>query len=201
MRPVLLLLCVALLLTNLSGEARGAKFNRVLDVGDAAPAWRDLPGIDGKKHSLADQKESPLVVVIFLRNNCPVAQTYEARIRQLTKDYAERGVAVVAINVSRRPGESLEDMRERARQQEFNFTYLRDESQQTARDYGATVTPHAFILDRERKIAYMGAIDDSNDPEHVEEPFVRHALDALLTGEEIEVEETLQRGCAIDFES
>ena len=176
-----------------------AKFNRVVDIGQQAPVWKDLPGIDGKLHGLAEHKSAKLVVVLFIRNNCPIAQAYEERIRGFVEKYAPQGVAVVAINVSNEQGEGLEQMQARAKERKFSFPYLRDESQKIGQAYGATNTPHVFVLDQQRRIAYMGAIDDNNQPKLVEEHFLADALTALLAGKPVENSETLQRGCHIDY--
>lgn len=176
-----------------------AKFNRVVEIDQVAPVWRDLPGIDGRRHSLAEYEKSKLVVVLFIRNNCPIAQAYEARIHDFVEKFGTRGVAVVAINVSAEQGETLEQMQDRAKERKYSFPYLRDESQQIGSSYGATNTPHVFVLDERRRIAYMGAIDDHNKPEKVEEHFLTDAVEALLAGKPVEVSETLQRGCRIEY--
>ena len=117
-------------------------------------------------------------------------------------DFRDRKVAVVAISVSHSEADQFEAMQIRSRQQQFRFEYLQDLSQESARRFGATCTPHAFVLDRERKIAYMGAIDDNfRQPDQVAEPYLRLALDALLKGEKPEIRETRQTGCDIEFVS
>lgn len=176
-----------------------AKFNRVVEIGQKAPEWKDLPGTDGKRHSLADLSQARVVVLLFIRNNCPIAQAYEARIREFVEKFSPQGVAVVAVNVSAEEGESLEQMKSRAQDRKFPFPYLRDESQQIGRAYGATNTPHAFVLDGQRRIAYMGAIDDHNKPQQVAERFLVDAVAALLAGQPIETTESLQRGCHIHY--
>lgn len=177
----------------------GSKFNRVIEVGKSGPDFRDLQGIDGKKHSLSDYRSAKLVVVIFLKNTCPIAKRYIDRIREFSQKYQPQGIRLIAINVSREPGESLEKMRSHFREAKLDLDYLKDESQQTGRNYGATNTPHVFVLDPQRKIAYMGAIDDSNSPENVTENYLIAAVDALLKGNQVEIPETLQRGCQIDY--
>ena len=176
-----------------------AKFNKVVEIGQPAPEWQNLPGIDGRQHSLAEYKDAKLVVVMFIRNNCPVAQAYEERIRDFVEKYQSRGVTVVAINVSAEQGEGLELMQARAKDRKFAFPYLRDESQRIGKAYGATNTPHVFVLDQKRRIAYMGAIDDNNKAKLVEENFLVDAVESLLAGKKINTPETLQRGCQIEF--
>jgi peroxiredoxin len=177
-----------------------AKFNKVLDHGAPAPSWKNLPGIDDKRHSLADHREAAVVVVVFTGNHCPVSKMYEERLFAFAKKYSARKVQVVAINASRGDGERLEKMKLRANESKWPFPYLRDDTQQIARSYGATVTPHFFVLDEDRKIAYMGAFDDSFDVEQVEKHYLIDAVDALLEGKAPRVKESLQRGCAIEFE-
>jgi peroxiredoxin len=108
-------------------------------------------------------------------------------------------VAVVAVNVNRVPEDSLEKMKVRAKEHEFNFPYFFDETQQIAKDYGATFTPEFFVLDKDRKIAYMGALDDASDAGKVKVRYVEDALDALLKGEKPKTTETLGRGCLVRY--
>ena len=176
------------------------EYNPVLNIGDPAPAWKDLPGIDGKSHSLSDLKQSKAIVLVFTCNSCPYAVDYEARIIALTKQFAARDVAIVAVNVNNVPEDSFDEMKSRAKSRGFNFVYLHDESQQIARDYGATYTPEFFVLDQQRKIAYMGALDDSPAADKVQEQFVVKALTALLDGQQPKVTETVAIGCRIRLE-
>lgn len=183
----------------LASPLLAAKFNRVVEIGQQAPEWKELPGIDGKQHSLAEFKDAKLVVVLFIRNNCPIAQAYEERIRDFVEKYKSQGVAVVAINVSAEQGEGLDQMEFRAKERKFAFPYLRDESQRIGKAYGATNTPQVFVLDQKRHIAYMGAIDDNNKAKLVEESFLADAVNALLDGKKVDMPETLQRGCQIEY--
>jgi len=186
--------------TAVRGAEKKSKFNRVLSVGAAAPKFVDLPGVDGATHSLADYKAARAVVLVFTCNHCPVARAYEERFRQFVKDYGPRDVQFIALSISRHGADRFDKMQERARQRDFNFPYLQDLSQATGRAYGATVTPHVFVLDGQRRIAYMGAFDDHLDPEQVTKPYVTAAVEALLNGQAPEIGESLQRGCAIEYE-
>ena len=177
-----------------------ADFNKVLDVGDKAPTFKGLIGIDDERHSLSDYNDAKVVVIAFTCNHCPVAVAYEDRFVQFTKEYKDKGVAFVAINVNNLPADRLDRMKERAEKKGFNFDYLYDPTQKVGRNYGATVTPHMFVLDKDRRIAYMGAFDDSQNPNKVKEEYVRDAVDALLRGEEPEVKESRQFGCSIKYE-
>lgn len=176
-----------------------AKFNKVLDIGKPAPAWKELLGVDDKRHSLDDLKDAKLVIVVFACNHCPVVKAYERRLIRFVDDYRDKGVEFVAISVSRQPSDQLPQMKMRASDSGFNFPYLIDPTQKIARAYGATCTPHVFVLDQQRRVAYMGKIDDHLDESKVGERFLRDAVDALLAGKQPEVAETRQVGCDIEF--
>jgi peroxiredoxin len=181
--------------------APAGEFNKKLSIGDAAPSWTDLPGIDGKKHSLADWKDKKAVVLVFTCNSCPIARSYEERIIAFAKKYAGPNdpVAVVAMNVNTVEADRLPKMEERAKEIGFNFPYLYDETQKAALDYGATYTPEFFVLDKDRKIAYMGAMDDESPPAEAKARFLEDAVGAVLKGAKSPKGETLARGCAIRF--
>lgn len=170
-----------------------------LKIGDKAPDWKDVPGVDDKSHSLADYKDAKAVVVVFTCNHCPVAKAYEDRLVAFQEDYKDKEVQVVAINVNDIPDDRLDAMKKRAESKKFNFPYLFDESQKTGRDYGATCTPHFFLLDKDRKIAYMGAMDDNMNAEKVKEKHLRDAVDAVLAGKEPPKTVTQQKGCSIKW--
>lgn len=182
-------------------QRRKSKFNRVVAVGDRAPDWRDLVGTDDRHHALEDYRDAKVVVVVFISNHCPVATDYEDRLVQFASDYKDKGVQLVAINVSRLPSDRLEAMKSRADEKGFNFPYLYDASQDVGLRYGALVTPQVFVLDAQRRIAYMGAIDDSQNPARVTKPLLRDAVAALLAGREPEVAESRQFGCEIQYEN
>jgi peroxiredoxin len=171
------------------------------EIGATAPEWKNLPGTDDKQHSLADLSEAKAVVAVFTCNACPVAIAYEDRLIALANEYKDKGVEFVAINVNNDEANSLPAMKERAEEKGFPFAYLYDSSQQIARDYGATVTPHAFVLNDERKVVYAGAIDDNQgDPSAVEEQYLRAAIDATLAGQEPQVASAKPVGCGIKYE-
>ena len=171
-----------------------------LQVGDQAPAWTDLVGTDDAKHSLSDLEDTQTVAVVFTCNHCPVAKAYEDRLVQLSKDYADKSFMLVAINVNNLEEDKLPAMKQRAEEKGFNFPYLYDPSQEIGRDYVATVTPHAFLLDTDRKVVYMGAIDDSQSVDKVDKQFLRDAIDAVLAGENPAVSSSKQFGCSIKYE-
>jgi len=171
-----------------------------LEIGDPAPDWSGIIGVDDKDHSLSDYKRAKILVVVFTCNHCPVAVAYEDRLIELQKDYKKKGVQIVAVNVNNIPADRLDKMKVRAKDKGFNFPYLYDSSQKIGHDYGATVTPHVFVLDKDRKIAYMGAIDDSKDESRVKEHYLRDALDALLAGKAPAKPVTKQFGCSVKYE-
>lgn len=188
-----LLFCLGLTVTATAGE-----YNEVLNIGDAAPAWKELPGVDGKSHALADLQEFPAVLVVFTCNSCPVAQDYEDRLIALANQHAEK-LAVVAINVNRTPADSLANMKTRSEERKFPFAYLFDESQQIAKQYGAVFTPECFLLDDQRRVVYMGGIDNNSQPDQATEHYLADAIVALLDGKQIEPAEMPARGCRIRF--
>lgn len=183
-----------------AGVAWGGKYNPTVSIGDAAPDWRDLPGVDDQSHSLADYRSHEVLVVAFTCNTCPTAVDYEERLMTLAAKYADGGkCAIVAINANQVPGDLLPKMKERASARKFNFDYVRDDSQQVARSYGATVTPEFFVLDKQRRIVYMGALDDSTDAAGVKARHVEEAVAAVLTGKTPTVAETVGRGCLVRY--
>ena len=181
-----------------AGIALAGEYNPTLNIGDAAPAWTNLPGIDGKTHALADLKDKKLVVVVFTCNSCPVAGDYEDRIIAFAQRHAA-DVAVVAINVNRVPEDSLEKMKERAQAKSYPYPYIYDETQQIAKAYGATFTPEFFVLSPERKIVYMGGMDDNSNPAEVKHNYLEPAVTAALTGAKPATPETVARGCRIRY--
>lgn len=169
-------------------------------VGEKAPAWEALAGTDGKEHSLKDLEKSKAVAVVFTCNTCPVAVAYEDRMIKLADEYKDKGVTLVAINVNKDDRNSMEAMKERAEKKGFTFAYLFDPTQKIARDFGALVTPHVFLLDQDRNIAYMGAIDDNMKADAVKKHGLKDAIDAVLDGRKPEVAQTKQHGCGIRYE-
>lgn len=183
--------------------ASAGEFNRKLSINDPAPTWSDLPGIDGKKHSLADLKAKEVVVVVFTCVQCPVARDYEERIVEFVKKHAgpDSKVGFVAINVCLGEDEEMPKMIERAKKAGFDFPYCADASQKVGRAYGATVTPQFFVLNKERKVVYMGAMDDHIDSAKVKRTYLDKAVAAALKGEKPERAETPTKGCAIEYKT
>jgi peroxiredoxin len=169
-------------------------------IGDPAPDFDNLTGTDDQSHSLSDYRQAKAMVIVFTCNRCPVAQAYEDRLVKIADDYKDKGVQLVAINVNNDEDDKLPAMKQRAAAKGFNFPYLYDPSQASARAYGATVTPHVFLLDQSHTVAYMGAIDDNQDASQVSQNYLRDALDAVLTGDQPAVNTTQQFGCGIAYE-
>lgn len=174
-----------------------------MKIGQGAPDFRDLPGVDGKKHSLSDYAFAKVLVVIFSCNHCPYVQAYEDRIKKLQEDFASRGVRFVAINsndAGKYPEDGFEAMVQRAKEKKFNFDYLRDETQEVARAYGASHTPHIYVFNAQRQLSYTGKIDDNwQNPSQVIKQYVREALLALVEGREPAEPETFAIGCTIKW--
>jgi peroxiredoxin len=197
-RSSLLSAIVLLCISGVLSTADAGEFNTVLSIGDKAPAWEKLPGTDGKTHSLSDLKDKKLVVVVFTCNSCPYATDYEDRIIEFAKKHAS-DVGVVAINVNNVPEDKPEKMRERAEKKKFPYPYLHDQTQKIAHDFGAVGTPEFFVLSPERKIVYMGAMDDDSDAKKVKVNYLDAAITAALAGKEPEKKETFFRGCRIRY--
>ncbi len=191
-----LMLCSVI---GLASWAEAGKYNRVLSIGDPAPDWKDLPGVDGRKLSLSDLADKELVVMVFTCNSCPYAVDYEDRLVAFHEKYSQEGVALVAVNVNQIEEDRLPAMTKRAEEKGFQFPYLFDDSQQIAKEYGAIRTPEFLLLDQDRKVAYMGAMDDSSDIRKVKLRYLEEAVDALLSGKRPGLVETPPIGCAIRF--
>lgn len=179
------------------------RFVMTYSIGDKAEDF-SLKNIDGKMVSLADFKDARGFIVIFTCNTCPYSVANEDRIIELDKKYKPKGFPVVAINPNNpevSSGDSFELMKERAAEKGFAFPYLLDEGQKVYPKYGATKTPHVFVLKKDDKdliVKYIGAIDDSaRDAGSVRTKYVENAVDALLTDQPIEMASTKAIGCSI----
>ena len=197
-----LALAAGLLLVG-SGVHGQGKFNRKIKIGDDAPVFTGLPGVDGKSHSLSDYADKDVVVVVVTCNHCPVAVAYEDRIIHFAKKYAtgkDCKVALVAVNVNNIEADKLPKMIERAKEKGFNFTYLYDESQKIGRALGATVTPEFYVFNKERKLVYTGSMDDSQNTSKVKTNYLEPAVDAALKGQTPTVAETRAFGCGVQYQ-
>ena len=197
---------VLLLLVSL--PAMAAENHPILSLGSPAPDFA-LPGTDGQIHKLSDYAASPILVVAFTCNHCPIAQMYEQRIMKLATNYKDRGVAVVAIQPNdpkalrideldcSDTSDSLAEMKIRVQYKHLTYPYLYDgDTQQVTRAYGPQATPHVFIFDEARHLRYEGRIDDSYRTELVKTQDARNAIDALLAHKEVAVKHTGAMGCS-----
>lgn len=173
-----------------------------LEIGDSAPNF-SLPATDGKTYTLEDFAASEFLVIVFSCNHCPYVVGSEDRMIAFANDYAPRGVRMVAINsnaVTTYADDSFEHMVARAAEKNFPFTYLHDETQQTALDYGALRTPHFYVFDAGRKLRYTGRMDDNPKfPGQETTRELRDAVDDLLAGNAPAVEKTNPLGCNVKW--
>lgn len=192
----------------LSWTASAQQAHPILAIGSPAPNF-ELPGIDGAIHKLSDYSGSRVLVVVFTCNHCPIAQMYERRIAQLSADYKDRSVSVVAIEPndpkaitideldSSDMSDSLEEMKVRAEFKHLTYPYLYDgETQSVTNAYGPQATPHAFVFDGERHLRYEGRVDNSYRAEQVTTHEVHDAIDAVLANREVTVKHTGVFGCS-----
>jgi peroxiredoxin len=170
-------------------------------LGTEAPQF-DLPGVDGQNHSLDSYADADVLVLVQSCNHCPYVQAWDQRLNAVARDYADRGVRVVAINsndAASHPEDSFEEMQKRAAAQGFVFDYLYDEPQAVATELASERTPEVFLFDRSRQLVYHGAIDDSRDEDAVSQHYLRDALDAVLSGQEPVLNETPPVGCTVKW--
>ncbi len=173
-----------------------------LKIGSSAPDF-NLPGVDGENYALSSFINKRILIVIFSCNHCPYVQAYEERIKEIQKDYTEKGIQIIAISSNdavKYPEDSFEQMKIRSEEKSFNFPYLYDEDQSLARTYDATHTPEVFVFDKNRKLVYHGKIDDNwQEPQKVNSKYLREALDEILSTKAVSVPETYSIGCTIKW--
>jgi len=169
-------------------------------VGDKATDFK-LKSVDNKMYSMADYEDAKGFIVVFTCNHCPFAVKYEDRIIDLAKKYKLKGYILLAINPNdpaAQPEDSFELMQKRAKEKKFSFPYLFDEGQKIYPQYGATKTPHVFLLDKNLVVKYIGAIDDNvEDASEVKEKYLENAIAALEKGQEPTPNTTKAIGCSI----
>jgi peroxiredoxin len=173
-----------------------------LELGEKAPAFA-LPGVDGKMYSLDSFEDCKLLVIVFSCNHCPYVVGSEERMMKFHETFASKGVGFVAINSNETKGHSTDDfehMKQHAKERGFKFPYLRDDSQDVARAYGALRTPHFYVFDQERKLRYTGRMDDNpRNPGKETTHELRDAVEALLAGQPPRVPLTNPIGCNVKW--
>jgi peroxiredoxin len=172
-----------------------------LSIGDVAPDFT-LPDTNGAEHSLADG--ATVTAVVFTCNHCPYALAWHDRIADAARDYSDRGVRFLAINANddeRYPADSYDAMKQRMAKEDWPLPYLRDESQEVARSFGARTTPDVFVLDADGRLRYRGAPDEDHRNPSAGAAWLREALDALLAGEDPARAETEPVGCSVKWKA
>jgi len=164
-----------------------------VEIGAKAPDLKGLIGADGKEYNLADMKDK-VIVVCFTCNSCPVAVAYEDRFVEFQKKYAAKGVKFIAVNANKKT-EDIAAVKTRVEEKGINYPYVFDKSGESATAYGARVTPHIFVLDQDRKVAYVGSFDDKQTGPT--KNYVNDAVDALLAGKKVEFTNSRAFGCGI----
>jgi len=193
------LLLIALALLCINGYS--------YQIGDLVSDFK-LKNVDGKMISLSDYNSSKGVIVIFDCNTCPYSKAYNQRIIELNKKYASLGYPVITINPNdpeQSPGDSFSEMVSNAKKKNYSFPYLVDEAQEVARKFGASNTPHVFVLKKESndfRVAYIGTIDNnSRDASSANKKYVEEAVDALLANKPVTTSRTKAIGCGIKWKS
>lgn len=192
-----------MVLFTISSTLNTSTINPGYQIGDIIEDF-SLKNIDGNMVSLSDYKNAKGFIITFTCNTCPYAVKYEDRIIALDKKYSEKGFPVIAImpnNPKVKPGDSFEAMQKRAKTKGFTFPYLMDEGQKVYPKFGATKTPHMYVVQKTKKgmqVKYIGAIDDNyQDASAVKQKYVEDAVDALLEGKEVKEKMTRAIGCSI----
>jgi peroxiredoxin len=172
----------------------------VLALGETAPDFQDLIGIDGERYSLATFARHSVLILVFISTGCPTVKANEDRLVALQERYGSDGAQLVAINANNpylSPPDTYQEMVRRAQAKRFNFPYLKDADGAVAERFGAISTPHVFVLDASRRLVYKGRIDDARDPARATQSDLENALHDLFAGVPIRVPETQPFGCAI----
>ncbi len=173
-----------------------------LKIDSLLPQFK-LKGTDGKFYSIEDFADKNILIVIFSCNHCPYVQAYEGRMIELQNEFENKGVQIIAINSnddSKYPDDSFDEMKKRADEKHFNFPYLRDESQEIAKAFGASHTPQIFLFNSERKLKYEGKIDDNwQESDKVRNQYLRDAILEVLDGKDVSIPETFSIGCTIKW--
>ncbi len=201
------LLLTLLLLTGALGAMSFGPAESGYKAGDVARDF-NLKNVDGKMVSLADFKDAKGYIVTFTCNHCPFAKMYESRIEALDKQFASKGYPVIAISpndVTAVPDDSYANMVTLAKEHHYTFPYLIDETQDVTKAFGATNTPHVFVLNKENGklvVRYIGAIDDNaQDASKAKSHYVADAVNSLLARKPVATAKTKAIGCGIKWKS
>jgi thiol-disulfide isomerase/thioredoxin len=208
--PIVILASALVMPPALAAAAEGPSVP-TLAIGAKAPDF-DLPGVDGKRYTLASFAKAKVLVFVFTANHCPTAQAYEERIERLHADFKDRGVQLVLVSPNdplalrldeqgySDLGDTLEDMKIRAKDRGWTFPYLYDgETEAMSRKYGPVATPHVFVFDAERKLRFVGRVDDNENPATATTSDARNAIEAVLVGKPVPVETTKVFGCSVKW--
>lgn len=191
-------------------ETPGAgQFNAILDIGDPMPAFEDLPTVSDERLS-SDDLQARVIVMVSLANHCPWVRGMDRDLVALAKDYANRDVRIVGFSVNHGDDDRLPAMKRHARDNDYSFTYMYDESQDIGRKLGATRTPEYFVFNEQRKLVYMGLLYDSpakinadGSVHHIngqpQQHYVRDAIDATLADQSVATPETRAHGCTVKY--
>jgi len=198
----LILSCLAVMVLMANAPVKGG-----YEIGDTVADFK-LKNVDGKTVSLTDWKDAKGFIVVFDCNTCPVSKKYNDRIMALNKMYASKGFPLIAINPNSpdlSAGDSYDEMVKYSKKKGYDFPYLYDESQKVVREFGASNTPHVFVLNKtgdKLKVAYIGAIDDNaRDTSAVSNKYVEAAVNELLAGKAVSVTKTRAIGCGIKWKN
>ncbi|HSI97039.1 MAG TPA: thioredoxin family protein [Gaiellaceae bacterium] len=174
-----------------------------MSVIGTAPTF-DLPGVDGRNHSLSEYADARVLVLVQSCNHCPYVIAWEGRINALAREFSDRGVKIVAISsndAEAYPADSFDAMVVHARKAGYVFDYVYDESQEIARALGSERTPECFVYDADRRLVYHGAVDDNREESEVTQHYLRDAIEAALAGETPPVADTPPVGCTVKWRS
>lgn len=207
-RPACLLITLGILLQILSASAFAGKYNEVISIGDPMPSFSQLPTVEGKPISSSDLKED-IVILVSMSNNCPFSEGIENDLIAYVDSIKDQSVRVVAMSFNLHRGDKMEAMKVRAKNKGFNFTYLRDQSQDLGRALGTAVTPEFFVFDKNRKLAYTGLMHNSPPMAQGDkvayprgEPTEHYLADAVISLQKskvVKVTETSPFGCSVEY--
>lgn len=180
--------------------AVGATSSSALALGDVAPKFHDLMGVDGRRYSLSSFREHPVLVLVFVGNGCPSVKAYGEELNRLQQVYGPLGVQLVAVNANNAnlsPPDTVPQMVRASRERGWAFPYVKDDDGSLARACGAITTPHAFVFDLERRLRYRGRLADARQPSRATSNDLSNALEDLVAGRPIGLADTPPLGCSI----